>query len=151
MIGEWTSTFLIPFFSVLNQNSNQTHHQESNMNAELTSQPSIASSPSFYHRLPTLDFPRFNRDIMAWTSFWDSFKTTKHTNPSLTNVQKFNYLLSQLSHSAEQCISGLTLSSANYNQAICLLKEHKGDEQHIVIAYMQNLLQLPSPSFTSHS
>ena len=46
-----------------------------------------------------------------------------------------------LSHSAEQCIAGLALSNANYDQAICLLRERYGDEEHIVDvdAYMKNI------------
>lgn len=141
--------------SALNHNSNQANHESDT--DHFTSQPSTSASSSatpssnFYHRLPKLDLPKFNGDVMSWTTFWDSYYTTIHTNPSLANVQKFSYLRSQLSHSAEQCISGLALSSANYEQAICLLKERYGDEQHIVDAYMKNLLDLPSPAFTSHS
>ena len=102
------------------------------------------SMSNFYHRLPKLDLPIFSGDILTWQTSWDSFQTTVHNNPSLTNVQKFSYLKSQLSHSAENCISGLALTSANYE----LLKERFGDEQHFVDAYMQNLLELPSPSFS---
>lgn len=125
--------------SALNQNFNQAT-QESYLN-EVPSQPSNTHTSNFYHRLPKLDLPRFNGDVMSWTTFWESFYTTIHTNPSLTNIQKFSYLRSQLSHAAEQCISGLALSSANYEQAIRLLHERYGDEQHIVDAYMKKTLE----------
>ena len=44
-----------------------------------------------------------------------------------------------------------TVNMTYCNQTICLLRERYGDEQHIVDAYMKNLLELPSPSFNSHS
>ena len=80
-------------------------------------------------------------------NLWDTFQTTVHSS-SLTNVNKFSYLKSQLNHSAENCIPGLALTSANYEQEINLLKERFGNEQYIVDAYMQNLLELPSPSLS---
>ena len=106
---------------------------------------------NFYPRLPKLDLPTFSGDILLWQTFWDAFYTTVHTNPSLTNVQKFSYLKSQLTHDAKQCIAGLALTSANYEQAIYLLKDRFGQEQNIINAYMQNLTELPSPTLTPHS
>lgn len=67
-------------------------------------QPMTTSMSNFYHRLPKLDLPIFSGDILTWQTSWDSFQTTVHNNPLLTNVQKFSYLKSQLSHSAENCI-----------------------------------------------
>ena len=106
---------------------------------------------NFYHRLPKLDLPTFSGDILLWRTFWDSFYTTVHTNPSLTSVQKFSYLKSQLSHDAEQCIAGLAMTSANYDQAIYLLKDRFGQDQTIINAYMQRLIELPNPCLTPHS
>ena len=105
LVSEHTHSSSHPI-SVLNQNSNQNHQESST--EPIASHSSLAPMSSFYHKLPKLDLPRFNGDIMSWTTFWDSFNTTIHTNPSLTNIQKFSYLRSQLSHSAEQCIAGRT-------------------------------------------
>ncbi|VDI38215.1 Hypothetical predicted protein [Mytilus galloprovincialis] len=52
---------------------------------------------------------------------------------------------------AAQCISGLSLSNANYEHAIILLKERYGQTQTIINAYMQNLLELTHPSLTPQS
>jgi hypothetical protein len=55
-----------------------------------------------------------------------------------------------LQNEAERCISGLSLTNANYEQAICLLEDRFG--QHMIInAFMQNLLELPCPSVTLNS
>ena len=43
-------------------------------------------------RLPKLSIKKFNGNLTAWTTFWDSFESTIHLNPELTNIDKFNYL-----------------------------------------------------------
>ena len=110
----------IPTTSTANQNSNHFHD-----NASMESIPvntSANSATNFYHKLPKLDLPSFTGDILTWQTFWESFETTVHLNPSLTNIQKFSYLKSQIHHEAAQCISGLSLTNANYEQAVILLK-----------------------------
>ena len=100
-------TSSIPF---LNQNSNQTsqeihtttfvpNHSESqpmtvsnHTESQSMAQPMTTFMSNFYHRLPKLGLPTFSGDILAWQIFWDSFQTTVHNNPSLTNVKKFSYL-----------------------------------------------------------
>ena len=82
----------------------------------------------FYHKLPTLELPSFSGDVILWQTFWESFESTVHTNPALTNIQKFNYLKSQLRDDAERCISGLSLTNSNYDQAIFLLKDRFGQQ-----------------------
>jgi len=44
----------------------------------------------------------------------------------LDNVQKFNYLHTHLVDKASYAISGFTLTSANYEEAIVLLQEYLG-------------------------
>ena len=65
-----------------------------------------------------------------------------HSNPSLTNINKFNYLNSLLESAASDAISGLTLTSANYEEAIGVLKKRFGNKQLIVNRHMDLLLNL---------
>lgn len=69
-------------------------------------------------KLPKITLPRFSGDPVRWTSFWDSYQSAVHLNSELTDVNNFNYLWSLLDHFAHDAIAGLTLSSANYKQAI---------------------------------
>ena len=62
-------------------------------------------------------------DITLWSSFWDSFESSIHSNSDLTEIEKFNYLHSLLEHTAAEAIAGLTLLSSNYEEAIALLKK----------------------------
>ena len=73
-------------------------------------------------KLPKLTIQPFNGDLTLWTTFWDSYDSAIHQNASLTNIDKFNYLRSLLRGSAREALSGLTLSEANYTEAIAILK-----------------------------
>ena len=76
---------------------------------------------------------------MYWTAFWDSYESSINT---LSDVDKFNYLRSLLEKSAYEAIAGLTLSAANYSEAIEILKKRFGSKQLIVSKHMEVLLNL---------
>ena len=56
-----------------------------------------------------------------------------HKNPSISKVDKFNYLNSLLEGAARRAVQGLTLTEANY--------EH-GRPQQIISAHMDELIKL---------
>ena len=60
-----------------------------------------------------------------------------HNNDTLTDVHKFNYLRSLLERLAYEAIAGLTLSAANYKEAIEILKKRFGNKQLIVSKHME--------------
>ena len=72
--------------------------------------------------------------------FWDTFNSTIYTNPSLSRVDKFNYLVSLLESSAAEAITGLSITAANYNEAISTLNKRFGNSQLIVNQHMEALL-----------
>ena len=59
-------------------------------------------------------------------------------------VDKFNYLNSVLEGTAALTIQGLSLTTANYDTAIELLKKRFGNTQQIVATHMEELLKLPA-------
>ncbi|XP_071127724.1 uncharacterized protein [Mytilus edulis] len=87
----------------------------------------------------------FNGEILTWQTFWDSFESSVHYNVTLTDVQKFSYLKSQLVNDAARTIDGLPLTNSNYMEAIKLLKERFGQSHKITNAYMQAMLELRAP------
>ena len=93
-------------------------------------------------KLPKITLPHFKGNPIYWTSFWDSYESAIHANPSLSDVDKFNYLKSLLEREAFDAIAGLTLSSANYQQAVAILKKRFGNRQVIVTRHMDILLNL---------
>jgi len=74
-----------------------------------------------------------------------------HTNPSLTGIEKFNYLRAQLDGEAARTASGLSLTDANYEQSISLLESRFGKKQRIIHVHIQALVDLPLPSNTAAS
>ena len=79
---------------------------------------------------------------MKWAAFWDSYQTAIHNNTELSNVDKFNYLWSLLECTAYDAIAGLTLSDANYREAIEILKKRFGNKQMIISKHMGTLLNV---------
>ena len=71
--------------------------------------------------------PNINRvklpKLSKWDTFWDSYKSAIHKNDDLTDIDKFNYLRSLLECTAHKAIASLTLSSANYQEAIDILQK----------------------------
>ena len=65
-----------------------------------------------------------------------------HNNSALSNVQKFNYLRSYLKDDAYNCISGLTLTNENYEEAIKLLSERYGNKTTIISSHVNELLEI---------
>ena len=84
--------------------------------------------------------------MTKWVSFWDSFESAVHRNPTLTDIDKFNYLRSYLDSTAADAVAGLTLTSANYAEAIATLKRRFGNTQLIVSKHMDGLLSLTAVS-----
>ena len=41
-------------------------------------------------RLPKLSIKPFSGDLTQWTTFWDSFNSAIHENPTLSDIDKFN-------------------------------------------------------------
>jgi len=64
----------------------------------------------------------------------------------MTNVEKMTYLTSLLEGEAESCIEGITLSNENYDVALKMLQERFGDEQILISAHMNKLLNLETTS-----
>ena len=105
-------------------------------------QASVPSRAIGQVKLPKLSLRKFNGDLTSWTPFWESFKSSIHENNEITSVDKFNYPNSLLEGSAAAAIAGLTLSDANYNDAVNILTKRFGNRQQIVTKHMDALMGL---------
>ena len=110
----------------------------------LISSAHARSSPGIT-RLPKLSIPNFSGNALQWQSFWDCFEAAVHSNPSLTGVQKLNYLRAQLQGEAAKVVAGFPLTNANYEHSVTLLTERFGQPHKLVQAHMQALLDMPNP------
>lgn len=92
-------------------------------------------------KLPKLDL---DGDISKWPTFWDAFESSVHKNTKLAPIDNFNYLNSLLVKPATEAISGLSLTSANYEEAVAILKRRFGNKQLIINKHMDILLNISS-------
>ena len=60
----------------------------------------------------------------------------------ISDVDKFNYLKGCLKGESLSAVSGLTLSSENYEKAVGILKDRFGNEQVLISAHMESLLRI---------
>ena len=74
-----------------------------------------SSSPQAHCKLPKLGLPQFAGNPLDWQGFWDQFRVSIQDKSSVNDIDKFNYLKGCLKGKDQATISGLTLSSENYN------------------------------------
>ena len=91
-------------------------------------------------KLPKLSLKPFSGDITTWTTFWDSYESAIHKSSALSDIDKFNYLKSLLDRTAHEAIAGLTLTSANYHEAVTILQKRFGNKQQIISRHMEIML-----------
>lgn len=137
--------FSVPVSGETSQTSSHTEFLQCTNPSNQSSAPPTTSHSSVYHRLPKLDLPRFDGDILQWPSFWDSYDSAIHSNLSLSNVQKFNYLKSSITGEASHTIAGFALTNDNYYRAVDLLQDRFGQKEKIIDTYMTLLLNVPAP------
>ena len=132
--------------TAISETQTRSAHCSTYPQATMSTSGSVCTNASIYHKLPKLNLPSFGGNMLDWQPFWDSFSAAVHDNLSLNDVQRFNYLKSQLYGEASQCIAGLQITNTNYAQALQVLKRRFGQPHKIIDAYMQNLINLPSPT-----
>ena len=100
-------------------------------------------------KLPKLVIKKFGGNHAEYQSFWDSFDATIHSNESLNDIEKLNYLRSYLEGPAAATITGLALTKENYRIAVDLLRERFGNKQVIISSHMDSLLKIPRVTLAS--
>jgi len=83
-------------------------------------------------RLPEIKLPTFSGKYDEWFPFFDTFNSLIHSNASLSNIQRFQYLRTSLSGDARNVVNSLEISDANYDVAWALLKE-RYDNQRVIV------------------
>lgn len=94
---------------------------------------------------PKITLPRFNGEILQWRQFWQAFQAEIHSDDTLANINKFNYLVGQLETNVLGTVAGLKPSNENYPVLVNLLTERFGNIPKITAAYMRALYTLSKP------
>ena len=93
-------------------------------------------------KLPKLNLPVFEDNILCWQKFWDIFSSSVHEQ-EVPNVTKFSYLKGSLCGAAAAVIGGISITNDNYDIVIELLKEKFGKREVIIDALYSQLQYLP--------
>ena len=72
---------------------------------------SVSSTNGIRQRI---ELPKFNGDITKFNTFWQAFNCAVHSNDTIAEVDKFNYLMNLLEGPAHRVVAGLELTEENY-------------------------------------
>ena len=108
------------------------------------STPSASDSKGV--RLPKLDVPKFDGNILNWRSFWEQFQVSVHDRSNLAESEKLVYLQHALKDgSAKQAIEGLSRSGEYYSEAIDCLKARYDRPRLIHQTHVRMILDAAAP------
>ena len=86
-------------------------------------------------KLPNLQLPSFDGNVLQFQEFWDTFIATVEKNPTLSPVQKLSYLKERLRGRALDTIKGLNICDFNYEVAKELIYSKFGSKQTVLDAH----------------
>ena len=105
-----------------------------------SSRPSSARSI----KLPKIDIPSFNGDVIGWRTFWEQFNVSVHSQSDVSKPEKLVYLRQSLkSGSAKNVIEGLLKTSDDYDEAIKCLADRYDCPRLIHQAHAKMILDIP--------
>ncbi|KYM94546.1 hypothetical protein ALC62_14824 [Cyphomyrmex costatus] len=110
----------------------------------LVAHDAITLLPTFFHhaRLPRLDLPKFNGTPSDWLPFKDLFRSLVIDNPTLSPVEKLQYLKTSLTGTAVNMLSNTTLTADNFFKAWDSLISFYENRRLLVNAALSSLLNL---------
>ncbi|XP_011264271.2 uncharacterized protein LOC105256226 [Camponotus floridanus] len=108
------------------------------------SESQTSGVPVFFHhaRLPRIDIPKFNGSPADWLSFKDLFSSLILANPTLTAVEKLQYLKTSLIGSASHLLKNTTLTADNFQKAWDALISFYENKRLLVNAALHSLVTL---------
>ncbi|XP_059048262.1 uncharacterized protein LOC131843606 [Achroia grisella] len=102
---------------------------------------SIENKP-YQVRLPKLHVPIFDSNIINFQTFKDSYLPLIHNNNSLSDIEKFHYLISCLSGFALTIAKGVPLTASNYSVVFQALLDRYDNKRVLATAYLDKIFSL---------
>lgn len=94
-------------------------------------------------QLPKLELPRFNGNTEDFQVFFDTFKALIHENKSLSDIEKYHYLISCLSGPALSIVKGIPVTANNYQIVYAALIERYQNKRILAVTYLDQILNYP--------
>lgn len=109
---------------------------------ESQSSSSINKSGSSQVKLPKISLPVFSGDIKQWPEFIDKYKTLIHECSSLTDTERFHYLVSSLRDDAASVVRTFPLAGEHYQNAYAALVSRYQDERELAFTCWRDILNV---------
>ncbi|XP_058811251.1 uncharacterized protein LOC131676146 [Topomyia yanbarensis] len=93
-------------------------------------------------KLPEVKLPSFDGSLTEWLTFRDTFKSLIDSNPQLSDIDKFPYLVASLSKEAKRVVESIEITSANYSVAWDLLKRRFDNKKLVIKTYLDSLFSV---------
>ena len=102
--------------------------------------PTISGATSITgNKLPRIEVPTFDGNILNWWIFWEQFDSAIHCKPQLTDSDKLTSLREALKNGpAKNVVECLTQTSESYNEAIRCLQKHY-DRPRVLHLYIRRI------------
>ena len=94
-------------------------------------------------KLPKLLLPTFTGSYTDWMSFFHLFKASVDSSSHLSHSEKLNYLKACVKGEAARLFSSISITDANYNIALTLLKDRYENKRSIIQAHLQAIWSQP--------
>ncbi|EFA11692.1 hypothetical protein TcasGA2_TC005051 [Tribolium castaneum] len=95
-------------------------------------------------QLPRLELYKFSGELKTWKTFLDMFNSTIHKNGSLSDVEKFSYLISSLSEEPLSIVSRIPMVGTNYQIAYDALVKRYDNKRLLATHYWNQIENVPS-------
>ncbi|XP_060845438.1 uncharacterized protein LOC132925023 [Rhopalosiphum padi] len=89
--------------------------------------------------LPKIELPKFDGDVIQWCYFRDMFRSLVHENKSISNIERYHYLISCLSGPALTVVKSVPLTSDNYDIAWKALHDCYENPRLLATAHLDKL------------
>lgn len=89
--------------------------------------------------LPKIELPKFDGNTIQWRSFRDMFASMVHENRSLSEIERFHFLVSCLSGPALDIVKSVPMSADNYAIAWGALINRFDNQRLLATAHVEKL------------
>ncbi|XP_050500892.1 uncharacterized protein LOC126880865 [Diabrotica virgifera virgifera] len=124
---------------LLNDSSSQAANMSTVDNSNFSNRRSVVN-------LPKLSLMRFEGSYKDFPTYFDVFNSLIHNNPDISNVEKFQYLLTSLGNEPLALIKGIPLTEGNYTVAYEKLEKRYKNTRILASHYYNEIFNAPSIS-----
>lgn len=104
--------------------------------------PRVAEAKSTNVKLPKINLPSFDGDVKFWSSYIDLYNSLIHNNSNLSQIEKFQYLITSLSKEPAALLKSIPVIGDNYLLAYSSLVGRYQNKRRLATNYWQAIVNL---------